>query len=331
VNSEAIDRHHLQIAILSCQSASQDGVMTTLQPGPTRIGPVARTIGRLPPTSYFLTSAVFHYLGPSLAVLLFVHVGALGVAWLRIASAALLLGLWRRPWRLFARLDGRQRLLLLALGAVLATMNSLFYLAVARLPLATVGAVEFLGTILLAALGVRSRRNLIALAVTVGGVATLTEVRVGGSGLGFLFAFGNCALFLLYVVLAARIATADRTDGKPGPGAATGGIDRLAAAMVIAAVAATPVGLPAALPAFGHPWWLLWGAGVGVCSSVIPYLTDQLALARLPRATFALLLALLPAAAAVLGLIILHQVPTPAELAGIGLVVGGILLHRERR
>lgn len=300
--------------------------MTTLRPGSTRTGRVASAIGRLPPTTYFLTSAVFHYLGPSLAVLLFVHVGALGVAWLRIASAALLLGLWRRPWRLFARLDARQRLLLLALGAVLAAMNTLFYLAVARLPLATVGAVEFLGTVLLAALGVRTRRNLLALTVTVAGVATLTEVRVVGDALGFVFAFGNCALFLLYVVLAARIATAGRTDGDGTP---TGGIDRLAAAMVIAAVAATPIGLPAALPAFGHPWWVLWGVGVGICSSVIPYLTDQLALARLPRATFALLLALLPAAATVLGLVILCQVPEPAELAGIALVVGGILLHRD--
>jgi len=297
--------------------------MATLRPVSRGTARAGRWIGRLPPTTYFLTSAVFHYLGPSLAVLLFAHVGPLGVAWLRIASAGLLLGLWRRPWRLVVRLDRRQRLLLLALGAVLAVMNALFYLAVDRLPLATVGAVEFLGTILLAALGVRTRRNLLALVAAVAGVATLTDVRISGDALGFAFAFGNCALFLLYVVLAHRIATADPAGG-------TGGIDRLTAAMVIAAVVATPYGLGQAAAAFGHPLWLAWGVGVGICSSVIPYLADQLALARLPRATFALLLALLPATATVLGLVVLHQVPTAAELVGIALVVVGILLHQDR-
>jgi inner membrane transporter RhtA len=94
------------------------------------------TLTRLPSASYFGISAVFHYLGPSLAVLLFAHVDVLGVAWLRIASAAVVLGVWRRPWRLLCRLDRAQRWVLLALGVVLAAMNALFYLAVDRLPLA---------------------------------------------------------------------------------------------------------------------------------------------------------------------------------------------------
>jgi hypothetical protein len=74
----------------------------------------------------------------------------------------------------------------------------------------------------------------------------------------------------------------------------------------------------------------MWGIGVGVCSSVIPYVTDQLAMARLPRATFSLMLALLPATAAVIGLIVLGQVPTVRDLAGIGLVILGVALHRDR-
>ena len=112
------------------------------------------------------------------------------------------------------------------------------------------------------------------------------------------------------------------------------GIDQLGAAMIIELVVATPVGLPAAIPAFTHPAWLLWGIGVGVCSSVIPYVTDQLAMARLPRATFALMLALLPMFAALIGAIALRQVPTPRDLAGIALVVAGVAMHRsppERR
>src|SRR6266567_4018530 len=119
-------------------------------------GLVTRTVTRLPPTSFFLTSAVFHYLGPSLAVLLFVHIPVLGVAWLRIASAAVVFAVWRRPWRIFKTAGRRQRLVFAALGVVLAAMNSLFYLAVDRLPLATVGAIEFLGTVILAAAGART-------------------------------------------------------------------------------------------------------------------------------------------------------------------------------
>lgn len=113
------------------------------------------SLGRIPPASFFGVSAVFHYLGPSLAVLLFANVAPLGVMWLRIAAAAVVFAIWRRPWRTIARLGHHERLVLLELAVVLAGMNSLFYLAVARLPLATVGSIEFLGTVLLATLGVR--------------------------------------------------------------------------------------------------------------------------------------------------------------------------------
>jgi inner membrane transporter RhtA len=205
-------------------------------------------------------------------------------------------------------------------------MNSVFYLACDRLPLSTVGAIEFLGTVLLAVAGARTRRNLLALVLAVGGVALLTDIRLAGEPAGFAFAFANCALFMLYVVLGHRIAN----EGPAGPaGPALTGIDQLAAAMLLAMIAATPFGLAGALPAFSHPAWLLWGAGVGVCSSVIPYVTDQLAMARLPRATFALMLALLPAAATVIGLVVLRQVPTGADLAGVGLVVAGVAVHRD--
>jgi inner membrane transporter RhtA len=281
---------------------------------------VAGAVAALPPSSFFLTSAVFHYLGPSLAVLLFAHVGVLGVAWLRIAAAAVVFALWRRPWRVLRDAPPDRRRVLLALGAVLAAMNSLFYLAVDRLPLATVGAVEFLGTIVLAAAGARTPRNLVALALAVGGVAVLTDLHLAGEPLGFAFAFANCAGFVLYVVLGHRVASSGA-----GPLA---GIDQLGAAMLVAAVVATPFGLHQAAAAFGHPLWLAWGIGVGVCSSVIPYVTDQLAMARLPRATFALMLALLPAAATVIGLLVLAQVPTGRDLLGIALVIAGLAAHQ---
>jgi hypothetical protein len=101
--------------------------------------------------------------------------------------------------------------------------------------------------------------------------------------------------------------------------------------MLLAAVAVTPFALGSALPAFSQPVLLLAGAGVGICSSVIPYVTDQLAMARLPRATFALMLALLPMFATVIGAIVLHQVPTAQDLAGIALVVAGVAVHHPER
>jgi inner membrane transporter RhtA len=279
---------------------------------------------RLPPVSFFGVSAIFHYLGPSLAVLLFARIAAPGVLWLRIFGAAATFAVWRRPWRLAGRLDRRQLVTLLALGGVLAGMNALFYLAVARLPLATVGAIEFLGTVVLAALGARTRRNVSALALCVGGVAVLTAIQIGASPLGLVFAFGNCAGFMLYVMLGHRVANTRVSD-------VFGGIDQLGAAMLIAAVVVTPAGLGAALPAFTHPAWLAWGIGVGVCSSVIPYVTDQLAMARLPRATFALMLALLPAFAVVVGAVVLHQIPSVRELAGIALVIAGVAIHQAEK
>ncbi len=295
------------------------------------LGRAGNRITALPPASFFVISAIFHYLGPSFAVLLFAHVSVLGVAWLRIASAAVVFAVWRRPWRLIARLSAHQRWVLLAMGAVLAAMNSLFYLAVDRLPLSTVGAIEFLGVVILAAAGTRTRRNVFALVLAIGGVAALTDVRIVNEPLGFVFAFANCAGFMLYVILGHKIANTNPDGSRSnGAGGAMSGIDQLGAAMLIAAIVATPFGIGGAVPTFTHPTWLLWGIAVGLCSSVIPYVTDQLAMARLRRATFALMLAILPATATAVGLLVLGQVPTLQDLAGIALVILGVALHQER-
>lgn len=273
----------------------------------------------MPPHAFFLVSAVFHYLGPSFAVLLFARIAPSGVAWLRIASAGLVFALWRRPWRFLAALPRRDQIVVAALGIVLAVMNVAFYEAIARLPLATVGAIEFLGPILVAAAGARTWRNAAALFLAVAGVYVLTDVRIVSETLGYVFAFANCVLFVLYILLGHRIASS---------GGGTSGIDRLGAAMLIASVAALPIGIRSALPAFTNPVLLAAAVGVGVSSSVIPYVCDQLAMSRLPRATFALLLSLLPATATAIGFLVLGQVPTTAELLGIALVIGGVALHR---
>jgi inner membrane transporter RhtA len=267
----------------------------------------------VPPYVYFVVSAVFHYLGPAFAVLLFARVDVLGVAWLRIASAAVIFALWRRPWR-FLRDP-----LLIAWGTVLALMNACFYTAIDRLPLGTVAAIEFLPVIALAALGARTPRNACALALAVPGVYLLTGVQIEAEPIGLLFAFVNAALFALYIVLADRVAK------RPG----VSGIDGLAAAMLIAALVVTPIGGWQALPALSEPTALLAGIGVGVSSSVIPYVADQLALRRLARATYALMVSLLPATATVIGIVVLAQVPSLTEALGVALVVAGVALHRE--
>jgi inner membrane transporter RhtA len=274
---------------------------------------------RVPPHLYFVVSAVFHYLGPAFAVLLFVRVDVLGVAWLRIASAALVFAIWRRPWRAFARLDREGRRLLIAWGAVLAVMNACFYVAIDRLPLGTVAAIEFLPVIALAAVGARSQRNVVALAMAVSGVYMLTGVHLEGEPLGVAVAFANAGLFAGYIVLAHRVARYE----------ALSGIDGLAASMLIAAVVVTPIGGWQVVPALTDPLALLAGAGVGICSSVIPYVSDQLAMRRLRRATYALMVSLLPATATVIGIVVLTQIPSTSELTGVALVIAGVALHRE--
>jgi inner membrane transporter RhtA len=274
----------------------------------------------VPPHAYFVVSAVFHYLGPAFAVLLFARVDVLGVAWLRIASAAMVFALWRRPWRTWRQLDGRSRRLLLMWGTVLAVMNSCFYLAIDRLPLGTVAAIEFLPVIALAALAARTRRNIVALVLAVGGVYLLTDVRLVEEPAGITFAVANAVLFAAYIVLGHRVA---RTAQLPG-------IDGLALSMMIAAAVALPMGITDAAPAFTDLAALAAGVGVGVSSSVIPYVCDQLAMSRLSRATYALMVSLLPATATVVGVLVLTQIPTAPEVIGVALVIIGVALHRER-
>lgn len=275
-------------------------------------------LNRLPPHAYFLISAVFHYLGPSFAVLLFTHVGPLGVAWLRIATAAIFFAAWRRPWRIWTAADKRTKTLIAALGVTLALMNSAFYLAIDRLPLATVAAIEFVAVIGLALIGVRTLRNIMALAVAVGGVFLLTGFQASSDWLGLAFAIANAILFAAYVVLGHAVSRSS----------AAGGISPLAAAMIVAMIVAFPIGLEDLAPVVSIPMLILAGIGVGITSSVIPYVCDQLAMARLPRATFALMLTLLPATAAATGALVLGQIPGLLDMIGIALVATGVGLHR---
>jgi inner membrane transporter RhtA len=271
-----------------------------------------------PPHAWFAVSAVFHYLGPSFAVLLFPSVGVLGVAWMRIAAAAAIFAPWTAPWRTIASADGETRRLLIGLGVCLAVMNTAFYLALDRLPMSLVAAIEFVGTIGVALYGLRTARNLTALALAVLGVFLLINVRWSSDPAGLIWAFLNGALFVGYIVLGHRVSEAG----------ASGGVERLGAAMAIAFLFIMPIGLREAMRAFASPTLVLAGIGVGICSSVIPYVCDQLAMSRLPRASFALMLALLPATATVVGIIVLKQIPSLRDTLGVLMVMAGVAVHR---
>ena len=273
---------------------------------------------RVPPQLWFGVSAAFHYLGPAFAVLLFPHVGVLGMAWLRIASAAVIFAPMTRPWKTLREAGREQRLLLVAFAACLALMNSSFYLALETLPLSLVAAIEFVGTIGVALYGLRTSRNLAALLVAGIGTFLLLDVRWSSEPWGLFWALLNGAFFVLYIVLGHRLARA---------GAASG-IRNLGAAMALAFLFVLPFGFDQAAVAFSSPLLLAAAIGVGICSSVIPYVCDQLAMSRLPRATFALMLSILPVTATLVGVIVLLQIPSLPELAGIVLVIAGIAVHK---
>jgi inner membrane transporter RhtA len=273
---------------------------------------------RVPPQAWFGVSAVFHYLGPSFAVLLFPAVGVLGVAWMRIAGAALVFAPWTRPWRTFQAADGRLRLLLIGLGGCLAVMNTAFYLALDRLPMSTVAAMEFVGTIGVALYGLRTARNLAALGLAVAGVYLLLNMTWVVEPAGVFWATLNAALFVGYIVLGHAISQTG----------ASAGVERLGAAMTIAFIFVMPIGFMQAVKALSSPMLVLAGFGVAICSSVVPYVCDQLAMSRLPRASFALMLALLPATATVIGIVVLAQVPSAQDVAGVVLVMTGVAIHK---
>lgn len=272
----------------------------------------------VPPYLWFLVSAIFRYLGPAFAVLLFERIDALGVAWFRITSAAIVFALWAQPWRTLRTANRQTMMLFLSLGACLALMNSAFYLAIERLPLSLVATMEFISTIVLALLGLKTMRNYMALGIAVAGVTMLIEVQWSNNLLGLSFAAVNALLFLAYIVLSHRVAQQGVDEG----------VAELGAAMTAAFVFIMPIGVQDAIPALTSPVLILAGVGVGICSSVVPYLCDQLAMAQLTRSTYALSLALLPAIATLIAIVVLRQIPTLMDICGVVLVMLGVTLQQ---
>lgn len=282
-----------------------------------RVLVISTATERIPPVTWFAVGAMSRYLGPAFAVLLFPAVGVLGIAWLRIATAAAAFAPWTKPWRVIIKADRDTRVLLVGLGACFAFMNTAFYLALDRLPISLVASIEFVGTIGVAVYGLRSTRNIAALALAAVGVILLIDVTWASDPLGLFWAVLNGAFFVCYIVLGHKISEAGASQG----------VERIGAAMFIAFLFVIPIGVWDAVTVLSNPVLLFAGIGVGICSSVIPYICDQFAMSQLPRASFALLLALLPAIATVIGVIVLRQFPTVQDVMGVLLVMAGVALH----
>ena len=270
------------------------------------------------PYLWFVVSALFRYLGPAFAVLLFEQIDALGVAWFRIASAAVVFAVWTRPWRTFRTANSQTIVLFISLGCCLALMNAAFYLSIERLPLNLVATMEFVGTTAISLVGLKTARNYIALGLAVAGVILLIDVRWSGDLLDIGLATGNALLFMLYITLSHRVSQQDAGEGIAG----------LGMAMAVAFIFITPIGIQNAASAFTSPALVLAGIGVGICSSVIPYVCDQLAMIRLTRSAYALSLALLPAITTIIGATVLRQIPTLTEIIGIALVMLSMTLRQ---
>lgn len=276
----------------------------------------------MPAPLLFVLSGLTQYAGAAVAVGLFGRMPAATVAWLRIAVSALVLLVWLRPWRGRSVWTPHALRVALAFGAVLAGMNVAFYVAIDHLPLGTAVAIEFAGPVAVGAFTGRGWRERVAVAVAAVGVVLLAGVRLDAGPdavIGLVAIAIAAACWAAYILLGRRVATAE-----------AGGLSGLAVAMTAGAVVFSPLAVGAG-PAFTEVQVALAVLVVAVCSSVVPYAIEQVVLRRLRPALFAVLLALLPATAAVVGAVLLHQVPEPLEVVGLLLVSGAIALTGRAR
>lgn len=248
--------------------------------------------------------------GGALAATLIPTLGAGGTVLMRLGFATVILLVAARP-----RLRGYSRsawVTVVAFGVALGLMNWSFYGALAHLPIGVAVTIEFIGPLTLAAVLSRRVVDLVAVLAAGAGVVLISQTlslplaSLSWVGLGLALTAG--AFWAAYVVLSGRT------------GAAFPRLDGLAWAMVVASVVVLPAGVGSVPRWTGHE--LLFGFGIAVLSSVLPYSLELLALRSLSARVFGILLSLEPAVAALAGLVVLHQRLTGLQLLGLALVVG---------
>lgn len=272
---------------------------------------------RLSSPALLIASGVSMYVGAALAVGLFDVLPPTVVAWLRISAGALvLLAVFRPRPRDFVGVPGRNAAVY---GVATMAMNMTFYEAIARIPLGTAVAVEFLGPVLVAAVGSRSGRDWLALVFAAAGVVVISGASWADSAAGVLFALLAGAMWAAYIVTGSRIAGSGGSSGKS-----------MAVGFTWASVAAIPLAVvlwPEEVAMAGTTILLL-ALGLGFFSSVIPYSLDQVVMRMAGPAYFAVLQAILPVVAAVVGAVALGQWLSLAEAAGVALVVVAVVVKR---
>ena len=246
----------------------------------------------------------------SIAEGLFPRIGPSGAAGLRLITGAVMLAVVFRPWRNWPSRQAWRPILVY--GASVGVMNNLFYNALARVPLGLAVALEFSGPLAVAMAGSRRPIDFLWIALAVGGLVLILRPDQAASrpldpvGVGLALAAGAC--WAIYIVFG------QRAGGEHGmQGAALG--------MIIAALVGGPYGLFVAGPAALSPPVLLVGAAIGFLGSAFPYCLEMVALTRLPSRTFGTLMSLEPAAGAVAGFLMLHQVLSVGQWAAIGAIV----------
>ncbi|WLQ35458.1 EamA family transporter [Streptomyces castrisilvae] len=263
----------------------------------------------LAPVALVVAGGLSVQFGAAIAVLLMPRTGALGVVTLRLAAAALVLLVVCRP-----RLRGHSRAdwgTVLAFGLAMGGMNTLFYQAADRIPLGAAVTLEVLGPLALSVIASRRLVNVVWAALALAGVVLLSG---GGfdrlDPVGAAFALAAGVMWAAYIVFSAR-------TGRRFPQA-----DGLALAMVVAALLSLPLGIMDAGSRLLVPSTLGLGAAVALLSSVLPYTLELIALRRLPAPTFAILMSLEPAIAALAGFLLLDQALSTTDALAIALVIG---------
>ncbi|MEU8244522.1 EamA family transporter [Actinoplanes missouriensis] len=255
-----------------------------------------------------LASVVSLQFGGAVAARLFPAAGVHGVVALRLTIAALiLLAVCRPRTRGYGSGDW---LSIGAFGVALAGLNTLFYHAVDRIPMGTAVTLEVLGPLTLSVITARSRQGWLWAGLALAGVALLGRSGVGRLDVaGVAFALGAAVMWAAYIVLSARVGHRfHRADG-------------LALAVAASAVIMLPAGIAEAGTTLLDPRVVAIGAVVAVLASVLPYTCEMLALRRMPTTTFAVLMSLGPAVAALAGFLLLGQDLAVLECLAIALVV----------
>ena len=244
--------------------------------------------------------------GSALAVRMFSVLGPVGTLWIRNLLAGLILAVI--GWRSFGRPTLSQGVQLAAIGLALAASNLTFYEALGRIPLGVAATLEFAGPLAIAAAGIRRARDLAWPLLAAAGVVLLGDPAGHVSLVGFALALAAGAFWAAYILLSKRLVH------EVGP------VMTIAAAFAVSALALTLPAVPAAGPLLN---WKVMATAlvVAVLSAGLPYLLELVALRMVPASTFSILLSLEPAAAALMGLVILGQRLRPAELLAVLLVV----------